>query len=163
MFLTRLQLEKVDHVDETDLQVGELLPQQHCSCQGLLRGDIAGGCHNQVGLAALIATCPVPNTDALRTVLDSGVHVQVLEVQLLVGNDHINVVLAPESVIRYRQQTFRVGRQVNACRGGALIQNNVEETRILVRESVVVLPPNRGGDQEVQRRDIAPPREMVAD
>src|SRR5215831_16992215 len=150
MFCTRLQLEEVDHVDEADLQVGELLPQQYGRCQGLLRGDIAGGSHDEIGLAILIITSPIPNTDTLRTVLDRGVHVQVLKVQLLVGNDHVDVVLASEAMVRDRQQAVRVGRQINASHGGALIQNNVEEAGILVGEAVVVLPPNSGGDQEVQ-------------
>ena len=38
----------------------------------------------------------------------------------------------------------------------------VEEARILVRESVVVLLPDMGGQQIVQRRDIASPRQFPA-
>ena len=42
--------------------------------------------------------------------------------QLLVGNDHVDVVLAPQAVIRDRQQAVRIGRKVNARDRGALIQ-----------------------------------------
>src|ERR1700683_1531788 len=38
----------------------------------------------------------------------------------------------------------------------------VEEAGILVRESVVILLPDMGGQQIVQRRDIAPPRQFTA-
>ena len=76
MFRTRLQFEQIDHVDETDLQVGELLAQQYRCCQSFLRGNIARGSYNHVGLTALIVTSPFPDADAFRAVLDCSVHVQ---------------------------------------------------------------------------------------
>ena len=42
MFRARLQFEQVDDVDETNLQVGEIFPQQRCRGQRLLRWDVAG-------------------------------------------------------------------------------------------------------------------------
>ena len=83
--------------------------------------------------------------------------------QLLVGNDHVDVVLAPQTVIGHRQQAVDVGREVNARDRGALVQHHVQEPGILVRETVVVLPPNRRSDQQVQRGDLLTPGQMVAD
>ena len=68
MFRARLQLEKVDHVDETDLQVREFLAQQRRCGERLLCRDIAGGSHDQVRLATLVVTGPVPDADALGAV-----------------------------------------------------------------------------------------------
>ena len=106
------------------------------------------------GSHTLVVTRPVPDADALGAVLNRGIHIQVLKMELLVGNDHIDVVLASEAVVGNRQQAIRVGRKINASDLGALVQHNVEETGILVRETVMVLPPDRRSDQKVQRRDL---------
>ena len=39
----------------------------------------------------------------------------------------------------------------------------VDEPGVLVREPVVVLPPHQRGEQVVQRRDRAPPRDVLGD
>jgi len=43
MLAARLHLEKVHHVDETDLQIGKLLAEQYRCGEGFLRRDVAGG------------------------------------------------------------------------------------------------------------------------
>ncbi len=99
-----LQLEQIDHVDEADLEVGELLAQQHGRGQRLLRGNVAGGGHHDVGLAAFVVAGPVPDADALGAVRDRRVHVHVLQVALLVADDHVDVVLAAQAVVGDREQ-----------------------------------------------------------
>ncbi len=83
--------------------------------------------------------------------------------QLLVGNDHIDVVLASQTVIGHRQQAIDVGWKVNAGDGGTLVQNHVQESGILMRESVVILAPDGRGDQQVQRGNLLTPGQMIAD
>jgi hypothetical protein len=46
-----------------------------------------------------------------------------------------------------RQQAVRVGGQVDAYYARALVGDYVEKTGILVRKSIVVLPPDERGDQ----------------
>src|SRR6516165_3166030 len=99
MLRARLQLEKIDHDYETDLCFWELLAQQHRCGECLLRRYIAGGSHDQVWLAPLVVAGPVPNPNALGAVRDRGINIQVLKMQLFVGNNHIDVVLAPEAMI----------------------------------------------------------------
>src|SRR5208283_3918708 len=136
--------------DEANLHLWELLLQELCGGQCLLRWDIAGGSHDEVGFAALIVAGPVPDTDALGAMLDCGIHIQILKVQLLVRNDDVDVVLAAEAVICDGQQTVHIRRKVNASNGSALVQNNIQKAGVLVRETVVVLSPNRGSDQQIQ-------------
>ena len=45
---------------------------------------------------------------------------------------------------------------------GALVGDDIEEAGVLVREAVVVLPPDGRGDQQVQRGDIGAPGQLVA-
>src|SRR5271157_4297056 len=150
MFRAGLKFEKIDDVDEADLQVGELLPKQHRCGQRFLRRYIPRGGEDDIRLATLVVPRPVPNADALGAVLNGGIHIEVLKMQLLVGDDYINIVLTPEAVIGYRQEAVHIGRKVNPSDGRALVEDNVQEAGILVRETVVILAPNRGCDQEVQ-------------
>src|SRR5260370_20297025 len=145
-----VELEQVDHVDEKDLQVGKLLAKQLRCRKGLLGRYITGRSHDQVRLPILVVARPVPNADALGAMLDRGFHIQILKMQLLVGNDHVDIVLAPQAVIGYGQQTIDVGWKVNARDSSALIEHNVQESGLLVRKSVVVFPPNRRSDQQLQ-------------
>ena len=69
--------------------------------------------------------------------------------QLLIGNNHVDVILASETVVRDRQKTVRVGWKINACDGGTLVEHHIKEARILVSKAVVVLTPHSGGNQEV--------------
>ena len=114
MFGAGLQLEQIDHIDEADLDVGELLAQQHGCGQSFQRRDVAGRGHDHVGLAALVVAGPIPNADAFGAVRDGRVHGHVLQMQLLVADDHVDVVLAAQAVVGHRQQAVHVGRQIDA-------------------------------------------------
>src|SRR5262245_45658079 len=90
------------------------------------------------------------------------IHIHVLQVLLLVADDDVDVVLAPQAVVGNRQQRIDVGRQVNSHNSGALVEGDVQKTRILVGKTVVVLPPDGGRDQDIQGSDLVAPRKMVA-
>ena len=85
MLAGRLQLEEIDDVDEADLEVGELLAQQRGRRQSFLRRNVAGRGHDDVGFAGLVIAGPIPDADALGAMRDGVVHVQVLQVLLLVA------------------------------------------------------------------------------
>jgi hypothetical protein len=44
---------------------------------------------------------------------------------------------------------------------GALVDDHVEEARVLVGEAVVVLPPHGGGDEQVERGHRGTPRHLL--
>ena len=94
---------------------------------------------------------------------DGRFHVHVLGMLLLVGDDDVDVVLATQAVVCHRQQAVHIGWQVDADDGSAFVDDKIEEAGVLVGEAVVILPPNRGGDQQVQRGDFFAPTQMVAD
>ena len=60
------------------------------------------------------------------------------------------------------QQGVGVRRQIDADDGGLLGEHVVDEPRVLVGEAVVVLPPDVGGEQIVERGDRAPPGDVPA-
>ena len=115
------------------------------------------------GSVPLVVARPVPDAQALGTVGDRRLHVQVLHVlRLLVRDDDVDVVLAAEAVVADREQAVGVGRQVDAHHAGALVRHHVEEAGVLVRKPVVVLPPDQAADQDVERGDLHPPGQLVA-
>jgi hypothetical protein len=61
---------------------------------------------------------------------------------MLARDDDVHVVAAAQAVVHHRQQTVRVGRQIDADHLGLLVHDQVDQAGILVREAVVVLPPD---------------------
>jgi hypothetical protein len=143
--------------------VGEVLAQQRGGGQRLLGRDVAAADQHGVGLDALIVARPVPDADALGAMLDGGVHVQVLEMVLLVGHDHVDVVAALQAMVDRREQGVDVRRQIDAGDLRILVDHDIQKARILMGETVVVLAPDGRGDQEVQRGDARPPGDVLAD
>ena len=83
--------------------------------------------------------------------MDEGlVHREVVERGLLAGHDHVDVMAAAQAVVGDGEQAVGVGRQVDADDLGLLVHHVVDEARILVRETVVVLAPDMRGEQVVQ-------------
>lgn len=56
-----------------------------------------------------------------------------------------------------RKQAVAIRRKVDADNLGALVGDNVEETRILVSETVVVLTPDHGSQEDVKRGNLGSP------
>jgi len=65
--------------------------------------------------------------------------VQVLQMFLLVVDDAVDIVLALETVVHGGQHGVTVDGQIDSDDVGALVSEDVEETRVLVGETVVVL------------------------
>ncbi|MPN26386.1 hypothetical protein SDC9_173810 [bioreactor metagenome] len=74
--------------------------------------------------------------------VDGSVHVQPLAFGLLAGNDHVDQVAASQALIRNHQQSVGVRRQVDPDDVGFLVHHMIDESRILVREAIVVLAPD---------------------
>ena len=93
---------------------------------------------------------------------DGFVHREVLQVQLLVRDDQVDIIGAAQAVVGRREQAVGVRRQVDARDPGAFVGNDVEEAGVLVAETVVVLAPDGGGHEEVQRGDGGAPGDVQA-
>ena len=143
MLRARLEFEKIDYIDEPDLDVRKLLPKQRGGCQGLLGRNVARRGHDYIGFAGFVVAGPVPDADALGAMRDGGLQVHVLQMHLLVADDHVYVVLAAKAMIRDRQQAVHIRRKVNAGDIRTLVGHYIEKARILMRETVMILTPYR--------------------
>ena len=81
--------------------------------------------------------------------------------RLLVGDDHIDIVAASQTVIGNRQQAVRIGRQIDARHARTLVGDDIQKAGILVCEAVVILPPDSRGNQQVEGSDIRAPGQLT--
>ena len=92
---------------------------------------------------------------------DGLLHGHVLQVRLLVGDDHVNVVGALQAVIGHAEQAVGIRWQVDAAHLRALVQHHVQEAGVLVREAVVILAPHGRGNKQVERGYRRPPGQLA--
>jgi len=129
--------------------------------QRLHGGDVAAGGHDHVRGLALVVAGAAKDADALGAVRDRLVDGGELQVGLLVRDDHVDVVGGAQAVVGHREEAVGVRRQVDARDGRALVGDHVHEAGVLVREAIVVLPPDRRGEQDVLGGDRGSPRHVV--
>ena len=151
-----LQGHEVHDVDDADAQVGNALAQQAYGGQSLHGGHVAAAGHDHFR-AAFVVRGPLPDAEARGAVGDRFVDGEPLRGGLLAGDDQVDVVPAAQAVVGYREQRVGVGRQIDAHHVGLLVQQVIDEAGVLVREAVVVLPPDQRTEQVVELSDgLAP-------
>jgi hypothetical protein len=105
---------------------------------------------------------PIPDPDAGRGVPNGFVHREPLRRRLLAGDDHVHILTAAQTVVRHRQQGVRVRRQVDAHDVGLLVDDVIDEPRVLMAEPVVVLTPDVRREQVVERGHGRTPRDVAS-
>src|ERR1700727_3055039 len=104
MLSLRHEAEKIHNIYESYLQIGEMLPQDCDRCEGLHGRDVACTSHHDVWIFTVVARCPVPDADALCAVGDCIFHGEVLQMLLLVRDDHVEVIPRPKAVLGHAEQ-----------------------------------------------------------
>src|SRR5206468_2134603 len=79
---------------------------------------------------------------------------------LLPRHDDVDIVATSQAVVRHGKERVGVWRQVDSDDLRFLVDDVVDETRVLVAKAIVVLPPNMGGEEVVEGRDGTPPRDL---
>jgi hypothetical protein len=82
---------------------------------------------------------------------------------MLAGDHDVHVVPAAQAVVHYRQQTVGIRRQIHTDHLGLLIDYVIDESWILMRKAVVILPPDVRRQQVIQRGQRSTPRQMRRD
>ncbi len=127
--------------------------------QGFEGGDVAGAGHDDIRFAAAIIAGPFPDADARGAMGGGGVHVEPLRGGMFSGDDDVDVMAAAEAVVHDGEEAVGVGREVDADDLGFFVDDVVDESGVLVGEAVVVLPPDVGGEEVVERGDFSAPGE----
>ena len=87
-----------------------MLAEQRGGGEGFLRDDVAAAGHDEVWFGAGVVRGPGPDAEALGAVGDGVVHVEVLEVELLVCDDGVDVVGGAEAVVHDAEEAIAVWR-----------------------------------------------------
>ena len=161
MLAVRLEHHQIDHIDDANFQLWEMLAQKIDGGQRLHGGDISGAGHDDIWLPALVVAGPFPNADACGAMFDGGIHVQPLQGWLFPGNDDVDIVTAAQAVVRHRQQRVRIRGQIDANDLGLFVDDMIDEARVLVAEAIVVLPPDMRRQQIIERADGPTPRDLA--
>jgi len=155
------ELEEIDNVDESDLELGEELAEKSGGSKRLLRGDITAGSHDEIRLLTVVVGSKVPDSDTLGAVSNSLIHGKELKMVLLVCNNDVDVVGGTEAMVHDGEKGVSVRWEVDSDNIGALVGDNIEETGILMGETIVILSPDGGGKKDVEGGDLRTPLDLV--
>ena len=131
MLACRLQGHQVNDVDDANLQLGKVLPQNIHRRQRLQCRHVACARHHHIRFGSLVVARPFPDADAGRAMLDGRIHVEPLQGGLFAGDDHVDIVTAAQAVIRDGEQRVRVRRQIDADDFGFLVDHVIDKARVL--------------------------------
>ena len=155
-----LELHQIHHIHHPQPHLGQVAAQDGHRCQGLQRGGVAAAGQHRVGLRPLVIGGPLPDADAVGTVLDGLVHGEPLGPGVLGGHHHIDVIPAFDTVVKDGEQAVGVRGQVEPHHVRLLVGHMVQEAGVLVGEAVVILLPHVGGQHVVHGGDVLPPGEL---
>src|SRR3954468_19430874 len=60
------------------------------------------------------------------------------------------------------EQTIRIGWQINPDHLRLFVNDMIDEARVLVRKTIMVLPPDVRGEQIIERRNGTAPWDVIA-
>ena len=136
-----LQHHEINHVDDADADIWNIVAQQRNRSERLKGRYVAGAGHDHVGIASVVAG-PMPDAGADGAMANRRIDVEPLPFRLLSGDDQVDVVAAAQTMIRDRQQAICIGWQIDTDDIGFLIRDVIDKTRILMGEAVMVLSPD---------------------
>ena len=77
--------------------------------------------------------------------------------------DYVHVMPAAQAVVHDGEEAVGIGGEIDADDLGFFIDDMVDEAGVLMGEAVVVLPPDVGGEEIIQRGDFSAPGEAGRD
>ena len=77
-------------------------------------------------------------------------------------HDDIDIVLRLDAVIEARQQTVGIRRKIETNNVCLLVGNMIQETRILMRKAIMILLPDMRRQNNIERRNLFTPRQLIA-
>src|SRR5262249_55437180 len=142
MLAIGLHLEQIDDIYKADFQIREFLAQHRRCGQRFLSWYVAGTSHHNIGFLTLVVAGLAPDANALGAVRDGGVHIEILQVELLVANDDVDIAFAAQAMVGHRQQAVDIRRQVYSSYFSSFVDDYVDESGILVCKAVMILAPD---------------------
>ena len=162
MLFVGLQRHEVNNVDDTNFDLRDHGTQNFHRSERFDRRDIPRTRHHHIGISTVI-TRPLPHAQSFRAVLSRLFHGEPLRLGLLSGNDQVHIVTTAHTVIGYGEKRVGIWRKVDANDFRLFVDQMIDESRILVTEPIVILPPHMRCEQNVQRRNRLTPWKPTRD
>ena len=93
---------------------------------------------------------------------DSVLHVEPLQLWLLINDDQVDIVAATEAVIGDREQAVGIWWQVDASDCAFFGEHGIDQPRSLMTEAVMIVAPAGRGQQNVERGNCFAPGQFDA-
>ncbi len=162
MLIFGLQRHQIHHVDHAHAQFRQVFAQQIDRRQRLHRRHVARTDHHHIRLLArLFSARPRPDAHARLAVFNRLIHRQPLRLRLLASDNHVNAIPGFQAVIAHPQQGIGVRRQIDAYDIRFFVSDVIDKAGVLMAVAIMVLAPDVGGEQIVQRRDRLAPRQLA--
>src|SRR5205807_6631045 len=94
--------------------------------------DVTCTAKDDVWLNFLVITGPMPDRQAARTMGNGLLHIEPLELWLLIDNDQVHVVTTAEAVIRNGEQTIGVWWQIDAGNRPFFREDVIDQAKLLM-------------------------------
>lgn len=145
-----LEGHEIDDIDDSDFDGGEMVAEPVHSGEGFEGGNISGASHDDIGFGILVIAGPAPDTDAGGTMFNGLVHGEPLGGGLFAGDNDIDVIAAAQAMICDGKECVGVGWKVDPDDFGFFVDDMIDETWVLMAESVVILAPDMGSEQVIK-------------
>src|SRR5512140_1423596 len=152
-----LQFHQVNNVDDANPQRRKMLAEEIYGSQRFQRWYVSATGHHHVWFSFFVIARPFPDADASGAMFDRLIHRQPLRSGLFACYHNVDIVAAAQAMIGHRKERVRVRRKINADDLCFLVYNVIDEPRILVADSVVILPPDVGRQEIIERGDGSTP------
>lgn len=160
MLVFRLERHQIHHIDYPYFQFRKMLPENLNSCNRFKRVYISRAGHHHIRLKAFIVTGPFPDAQTDHAMFDRRIHIEPLHFGLFSGHNYIDIISASQAMVSYRKQCIGIWLQINADNFCCFIGHNIQEPRILMAISVMILSPYMGCQQIIQRRNWVSPGQV---
>ena len=94
---------------------------------------------------------------------NGGIHIEPDGCGLFARDDEVDIVFAAQAMIGDGEERVGIGREIDTNDVWLLVGDVINESGVLMREAVVVLTPDMGGKQIVERRDGGAPGNVARD
>ena len=151
VLLRILDLEKLKHIDKASLNAQ--LAQHIKSCKELHGGHVTAGCKDDIVVFTFrYIGSPFPLNGSALEFFSRLIKGNPCWRGLLACENSVDAVSGRVSLLAHGQQKIGIGRVIDVYHVVivvALVEQNIDKARILVREAVVILSPHVAGKQYV--------------
>ncbi len=156
------QSHQIHHIDDPHLDAGNTLLQEPRGRAYFDRWHIAGTSAHHVRLLTAVVGCKLPHRRTSRAMFERFVHVQPLKLRLFTAGYDVDVVSAPQTMVKDIQQTIAIRWIVHTDGFTPARQRVVDKSGRLMAEPVVIVSSGMTCEKNIQQCERFAPGKIAA-